>query len=69
MAWVRSTEVTARLRAVKEPERGRPADQGAAGVDRVAAALHAGEIPLIGRTEADVSAELSRRILAEGHAG
>jgi Xaa-Pro aminopeptidase len=34
----------------------------------VAAALQAGEIPLVGRTEAEVSAELGRRILAEGHA-
>lgn len=42
---------------------------GAAGAaaDRVAAALQAGEIPLVGRTEADVSAELGRRLLAEGH--
>jgi Xaa-Pro aminopeptidase len=38
-----------------------------AAVDLVAAALQAGEIPLVGRTEADVSAELGRRILAEGH--
>lgn len=67
-AWVRSSEVTARLRAVKEPGEIALLTKAAAGVDRVAAALHAGEIPLIGRTEAEVSAELSRRILAEGHA-
>ncbi len=48
--------------------RSRPWRGPAAGVDRVAAALQGGEIPLIGRTEADVSAELGRRILAEGHA-
>lgn len=35
--------------------------------DRVAAALQAGEIALVGRTEAEVSAELGRRLLAEGH--
>jgi Xaa-Pro aminopeptidase len=29
--------------------------------------LQSGEIPLIGRTEAEVSAELGQRILAEGH--
>ena len=39
----------------------------AAAVDRIAAALQSGEIPLIGRTEAEVAAELARRILAEGH--
>ena len=38
-----------------------------AAVDRIAAQLHAGEIPLIGRTEAAVSADLSARIIAEGH--
>ena len=36
-------------------------------VDRIAALLQAGEIPLVGRTEAAVSADLSERIVAEGH--
>jgi Xaa-Pro aminopeptidase len=38
-----------------------------AAVDRIAAQLQAGEIPLVGRTEAAVSADLSERIIAEGH--
>ena len=38
-----------------------------AAVDRIAAELHAGRIALVGRTEAEVSADLSARILAEGH--
>jgi len=38
-----------------------------ASVDRIAAELQAGRIPLVGRTEAEVSADLSARILAEGH--
>jgi Xaa-Pro aminopeptidase len=38
-----------------------------AAVDRIAAQLQAGEIPLVGRTEAAVSADLSDRIVAEGH--
>lgn len=38
-----------------------------AAVDRIAALLQAGEIPLVGRTEAAVSADLSDRIVAEGH--
>jgi Xaa-Pro aminopeptidase len=67
-AWVRSSQVTARLRAVKEPDEVERLQAAASGVDRVAAALQAGDIALIGRTEVEVSAELSRRILAEGHA-
>jgi Xaa-Pro aminopeptidase len=38
-----------------------------AAVDRIAAQLQAGEIPLVGRTEAALSADLSDRIVAEGH--
>ena len=38
-----------------------------AAVDRIAAQLQAGEIDLVGRTEAEVSADLSARIVAEGH--
>jgi Xaa-Pro aminopeptidase len=38
-----------------------------AAVDRIAAELQAGRIPLVGRTEAEVSADLSARIIAEGH--
>jgi Xaa-Pro aminopeptidase len=36
-------------------------------VDGIAADLHAGRIPLVGRTEAEVSADLAARILAAGH--
>ena len=35
--------------------------------DRVARELHAGHIPLAGRTEAQVSADISARLIAEGH--
>jgi len=38
-----------------------------AAVDRIAAELQAGRIELVGRTEAAVSADLSTRIIAEGH--
>jgi Xaa-Pro aminopeptidase len=38
-----------------------------AAVDRIAAELQAGRIPLVGRTEAEVSADLGARIIAEGH--
>jgi Xaa-Pro aminopeptidase len=38
-----------------------------AAADRVARQLQGGDIPLVGRTEADVSADISARLLAEGH--
>ncbi len=55
------------LRAVKDADEIAALRAAGAAVDRIAAALQAGEIPLIGCTEAEVSAELGRRILAEGH--
>jgi Xaa-Pro aminopeptidase len=67
-SWVPASQVTAPLRAVKEPEEVERLRRAATGVDVVADALQRGEIELVGRTEAEVSADLSRRILAEGHA-
>lgn len=67
-SWRRATEVVGALRRVKDDAEIDALQRAASGVDRIAAALQAGEIPLIGRTEAEVSAELGRRILAEGHA-
>lgn len=67
-SWVSAGEATSPLRAVKDDAEIARLQAAASGVDRVAAALQGGEIPLVGRTEAEVSAELSRRILAEGHA-
>jgi Xaa-Pro aminopeptidase len=67
-SWLGAGEVTGRLRAVKEPQEIERLQAAASGVDRIAAALQSGEIPLVGRTEAEVSADLGRRILAEGHA-
>lgn len=55
------------LRAVKDPAELSVLRAAGAAVDRIAAELQSGGIPLIGRTEAEVSAELGRRILAEGH--
>ncbi len=67
-SWVGGRSVTGKLRAMKEPHEIDRLQAAASGVDRIAAALQAGDIPLIGRTEADVSAELGKRIRAEGHA-
>ena len=59
--------VTGPLRAVKEPAEVEALRRAAAAVDRIAADLQAGKIPLAGRTEAEVSADLGRRIVDEGH--
>jgi len=63
----RASEVMGPLRAVKDAEEIRALRRAAAAADRVAAALQAGDIPLVGRTEAEVSAEIGRRLVAEGH--
>jgi Xaa-Pro aminopeptidase len=63
----RSDEVLGPLRAAKDDAEIRALRAAAAAADRVAMALQAGEIPLVGRTEAEVSADLGRRLLAEGH--
>jgi Xaa-Pro aminopeptidase len=41
--------------------------RASAAADRVAAQLQAGDIALVGRTEAEVSADIGRRLRAEGH--
>jgi Xaa-Pro aminopeptidase len=65
--FVEASSVTAPLRAVKdEVEVGALRCAGAA-ADRVATALQKGEIGLIGRSEAAVSAEIAERLVAEGH--
>ena len=63
----RGSEITGPLRAVKDEAEIEALARASAAVDRIADELQAGAIPLTGRTEAEVSAELSRRILAEGH--
>jgi Xaa-Pro aminopeptidase len=65
--FVRASEVMAPLRMAKDAAEIAELAAAGAAADRVAAALHRGEIALVGRTEADVSAELSRRLIAEGH--
>jgi Xaa-Pro aminopeptidase len=63
----RAGAVVGPLRAVKEPAEVEALRAASAAADRVAAQLQAGEIPLIGRTEAEVSADLGHRLVAEGH--
>jgi Xaa-Pro aminopeptidase len=65
--FVRASTITSPLRAVKTPYEIQRLRIAGAALDRIAAELQRGDIPLVGRTEAEVSADLGRRILAEGH--
>lgn len=62
-----ASEIMTPLRARKTPEEIERLRAASHAVDRIAVRLQAGEIPLVGQTEAAVSAELSRQILEEGH--
>src|SRR5947208_14369700 len=55
------------LRAVKDAAEIAALRRAAAAADRVATQLQSGEIALVGRTEADVSKDIGRRLVAEGH--
>lgn len=63
----RAVDVVGPLRMAKDPSEIAALRSAGAAVDRIAAQLQAGLIPLVGRTEAEVSADLGARILAEGH--
>ncbi len=65
--YVRSTSVMNDLRMRKDAAEIAALQAAGAAADRVAAQLHAGDIPLVGRTEAAVSADISARLIAEGH--
>jgi Xaa-Pro aminopeptidase len=65
--WVRGVDVVGPLRIAKDATEVAALRRAGAAADRVAVALRAGEIPLLGRSEAQVAAEISARLLAEGH--
>lgn len=65
--YVRGIEVMNELRMRKDAAEIAALQAAGAAADRVAAQLHAGDIPLAGRSEAEVSADISARLLAEGH--
>ena len=65
--WIRAVDVVGPLRRVKTAAEIAALQRAGAAADRVASQLHAGAIPLIGRTEAQVSADISQRLLDEGH--
>jgi Xaa-Pro aminopeptidase len=66
--FTKTSEVIGPLRAVKDADEVQTLRRAAAAADRVAAQLQAGDIALAGRTEAEVSADIGRRLRAEGHA-
>ncbi len=65
--WVSGSVLTAPLRAVKDADEVAALYDAARAADRVATQLLAGDVRLVGRTEAEVSADISRRLVAEGH--
>ena len=65
--YVRGTVVMNELRMRKDAAEIAALQAAGAAADRVATQLQGGEIELIGRTEAAVSADISARLLAEGH--
>jgi Xaa-Pro aminopeptidase len=63
----RASTVVSPIRSRKDDAEIAALRAAGAAADRVAVQLQAGDIPMVGRTEADVSADISRRLLAEGH--
>ncbi len=65
--WRAASTVTAPLRAVKDEAEIAALTEASAAADRVAVQLVSGAIPLVGRTEAEVSSDIGRRLVDEGH--
>src|SRR4051794_2130192 len=65
--WQPASTVTSPLRAVKDSDEIAALRRAAHAADTVAAQLIAGEIPLIGRAEAEVSRDIGDRLRAAGH--
>ncbi len=63
----RSASVMSALRSVKDGAEIEALRTAAAAADRVISQVQSGEVGLVGHTEAEVSAEVSRRLIAEGH--
>ena len=66
-AFRRAVDVVGPLRMVKDAAEIEALAAAGASVDRIAAQLQAGEIGLVGRTEAEISTEIGARIVAGGH--
>lgn len=67
VSWRKASDVTGPIRAVKDADEIAALRRASAAADRVAVQLQGGDIPLVGRTEAEVSADIGRRLIDEGH--
>lgn len=67
VTWRKASDVMSPLRSRKDAAEIAALRTASAAADRVAAQLQSGEIPLTGRTEAAVSQDIGRRLVAEGH--
>ena len=65
--WRKAGEITSPIRSVKDAAEMTALRRASAAADRVAAQLQAGEIALVGRTEHEISQDIGRRLIAEGH--
>jgi Xaa-Pro aminopeptidase len=65
--WLEASRVTSPIRAVKDEAELDALRAAGAAADRVAVVLQSGGIPLVGRTEAEVSARIGALLVAEGH--
>ncbi len=65
--WRDASQITSPLRAVKDAEEIETLRSAGAAADRVAAILQSGVVPLVGHTEAEVSARLATLLVEEGH--
>jgi Xaa-Pro aminopeptidase len=63
----RASTVVSSIRGRKDAAEIEALRRAGAAADRVATQLQSGQIPLVGRTEAEVSADISARLIAEGH--
>ncbi|MCU1375393.1 MAG: putative dipeptidase [Actinomycetia bacterium] len=66
--WRKGSEVTSPLRSVKDAAEVTALRRASSIADRVATQLQSGDIALVGRTEREVSQDIGRRLVAEGHA-
>lgn len=65
--WRRTDRVVGPVRAIKDAAEIDALRAAGAAADRVARQLQSGDIALLGRTEAEVSADIGRRLIDEGH--
>ena len=65
--WRPASEVTGPVRARKDDAELAALRAAAAAADRVVTRLAEGEVPLLGRRESEVAADLSRLLVEEGH--